>query len=192
VKPGKKFKSIKEEYKATVILTQADGEKLTKAMIDAQATFRKSEKAKTGKTLPNGEMYRLKQKGTTDDNGNFIADASGTYELKLQRDVEKGKIKIIDCSIPPEDITTKAPAIAEGSSVRVMLTINPYNDKGKVSVSLTPVAVQLVELVEYGGVSMEEITDGFGEFEGGYVASESSVEESTSETTEEVDEEQGF
>lgn len=178
-------------YKATVTLDKKDGEALMTAMQKAQAEFRTSHKKKTGKGLPNGELFRLKQNGDVNDDGEFIPSADGTYELKVEKDVKKGNIKIIDCSKPPADITKDSPKIAEGSKVRVMLVINPYNDKGKVSVSLTPVAVQLVELVEYGGVSMEEITDGFDEIEG-YVADEDITGEDAEAVDEEENSEEGF
>lgn len=73
-----------------------------------------------------------------------------------------------------------------------MLRITCCEIGGKALVTLTPIAVQLLKLVEYGGVSDEEIASEFS-VEDGYTftASEDKAEEGNEET-EEDDEEADF
>lgn len=183
--PAKKYKSEEKEYKATVTICKEDGEALISAMEDARKEFRKEYKEKNGKTLPNGDICKIKQKGKIDEEtGEFVADKSGEYEVKLQKDVKKGSIKVIDSQL--QDITTKISGIGEGSEVRCMFRISCCAVGGQVLVTLVPVAVQLLKLVEYGGVSDEEIAAEFS-VEDGFTFSES--EDTSEENNDEIDEE---
>ena len=140
-----------------------------------------------GKNLPNGDICKIKPKGKIDEEtGDFVADKSGEYEVKLKKDVKKGPIKVIDSQL--QDVTNKISGIGEGSEVRCMLRITCCEIGGKALVTLTPIA----KLVEYGGVSDEEIASEFS-VEDGYTftASEDKAEEGNEET-EEDDEEADF
>ena len=189
--PAKKYKSEEKEYKATVTICKEDGEALIVEMENARNEFRKEYKKKKGTNLPNGDICKIKQKGKIDEEtGDFVADESGEYEVKLQKDVKKGSIKVIDSQL--QDVTNKISGIGEGSEVRCMLRITCCEIGGKALVTLTPIAVQLLKLVEYGGVSDEEIASEFS-VEDGYTftASEDKAEEGNEET-EEDDEEADF
>lgn len=189
--PAKKYKSEEKEYKATVTICKEDGEALIAEMENVRNEFRKEYKKKKGKNLPNGDICKIKPKGKIDEEtGDFVADKSGEYEVKLQKDVKKGSIKVIDSQL--QDVTNKISGIGEGSEVRCMLRITCCEIGGKALVTLTPIAVQLLKLVEYGGVSDEEIASEFS-VEDGYTftASEDKAEEGNEET-EEDDEEADF
>lgn len=190
-KPAKKYKSDGKEYKATVTICKEDGEALVAEMESVRDKFRKEYKKQKGKAIPNGDICLIKQKGKVDEEtGDFIPDKSGEYEVKLKKDVKKGSIKVIDSQL--QDVTNKISGIGEGSEVRCMLRITCCEIGGKALVTLTPIAVQLLKLVEYGGVSDEEIASEFS-VEDGYTftASEDKAEEGNEET-EEDDEEADF
>lgn len=189
--PAKKYKSEEKEYKATVTICKEDGEALIAEMENVRNEFRKEYKKKKGKNLPNGDICKIKPKGKIDEEtGDFVADKSGEYEVKLKKDVKKGSIKVIDSQL--QDVTNKISGIGEGSEVRCMLRITCCEIGGEALVTLTPIAVQLLKLVEYGGVSDEEIASEFS-VEDGYTftASEDKAEEGNEET-EEDDEEADF
>ena len=166
-------------------------------MEQARNEFRQDYKKKKGKVLPNGELYKIKIKGKVDEEtGDFVRDASGEYELKLQKDAKKGSIKVVDTKC--NDVTTKVTGIGEGSTMKVMLNINACEIGGKAIVTVSPVAVQIIDLVEYGGVSETTIKDAFGVVEGGYVFTEEETKETsfsdevTEEDIAEEDEQLGF
>ena len=189
--PAKKYKSEEKEYKATVTLCKEDGEALIAEMENVRNEYRKEYKKKKGKALPNGDICKIKPKGKIDEEtGDFVADKSGEYELKLQKDVKKGSIKIIDSQL--QDVTTKIPGIGEGSEIKCMLRISCCEVGGKALVTLVPVAIQVLKLVEYGGVSDEDIAAEFSVEEGfTFTASENKAED-TEEETKEDDEEADF
>lgn len=182
--PKKKYKSEELEYTATLTLSKLDGEALIAEMEQARNEFRQAYKKKKGKVLPNGELYKIKIKGKVDEEtGEFVRDVSGEYELKLQKDAKKGCIKIVDAKC--NDVTTKVTGIGEGSTMKVMLNINPCEIGGKAIVTVSPIAVQVIDLVEYGGVSEETIKAGFGVVDGGYVFEEEKEASFTDEVAEE-------
>lgn len=182
--PKKKYKSEELEYTATLTLSKLDGEALIAEMEQTRNEFRQEYKKKKGKVLPNGELYKIKIKGKVDEEtGDFVRDASGEYELKLQKDAKKGSIKIVDAKC--NDVTTKITGIGEGSTMKVMLNINPCEIGGKAIVTVSPIAVQVIDLVEYGGVSEETIKAGFGVVDGGYVFEEEKEASFTDEVAEE-------
>lgn len=184
-KPAKKYKSDGKEYKATVTICKEDGEALVAEMESVRDKFRKEYKKQKGKAIPNGDICLIKQKGNVDEEtGDFIPDKSGEYELSLKKDTKKGFIKIIDSYL--KDVTSKISSIGEGSEVRCMLRIECYNIGGRALVTLAPMAVQLLKLVEYGGVSDEEIAAEFS-VEDGFTFSES--EDTSEENNDEIDEE---
>lgn len=189
--PHKKYKSEELEYQATVTLCKEDAEALIAEMENVRNEFRKEYKKKKGKALPNGDICKIKPKGKIDEeSGDFVADKSGEYELKLQKDVKKGSIKIIDSQL--QDVTNKISGIGEGSEIKCMLRITCCEVGGKALVTLVPVAVQILKLVEYGGVSDEEIAAEFS-VEEGYTFTDSENEsEENNEETEEDDEEADF
>ena len=196
-KPHKKYKSEELEYQATVTLSKADGEALIAEMEQARNEFRQDYKKKKGKVLPNGELYKIKVKGKVDEEtGDFVRDASGEYELKLQKDAKKGSIKVVDTKC--NDVTTKVTGIGEGSTMKVMLNINACEVGGKAIVTVSPIAVQIIDLVEYGGVSDESVKAAFGVVDGGYVFTEEETKETsfsdevTEEDISEEDEQLGF
>lgn len=182
--PKKKYKSEELEYSATVTLSKSDGEALIAEMEQARNEFRQDYKKKKGKVLPNGELYKIKIKGKVDEEtGDFVRDASGEYELKLQKDAKKGSIKVVDTKC--NDVTTKVTGIGEGSTMKVMLNINACEVGGKAIVTVSPIAVQIIDLVEYGGVSDESVKAAFGIVDGGYVFTEDKEASFTDEVAEE-------
>ena len=190
--PHKKYKSEELEYQATVTLCKEDAEALIAEMENVRNEYRKEYKKKKGKVLPNGDICKIKPKGKIDEEtGDFVADKFGEYELKLQKDVKKGSIKVIDSQL--QDVTTKISGIGEGSEIKCMLRISCYEVGGKALVTLVPVAVQVLKLVEYGGVSDEDIAAEFSVEEGfTFTASENTAEDTEEETQEEDDEEADF
>lgn len=188
-KPTKKYKSEALEYKCTLTLCKEDGEALIAAMEQARNEFRKEYKKKEGKTLPNGDICKIKPKGDIDEEtGNFIADKLGEYVVKLQKDVTKGTIKIIDASLT--DITNKISGISEGSEVRAMLYIECFAIGGEAIVTLKPAALQLLKLVEFGEVSDEEITAEFNVEEDGFTYKEQVSEDTQKALEEQEDDEE--
>lgn len=110
-------------------------------------------------------------KAAVDDNG----DETGEYEFNFKMnhqvtDKKTGKVSLLYPKI--FDAAGKelkpAPAIWGGSIIKVAGQFNPFNTTVGVGVSMRLGAVQVIELVSGGGGNATSY--GFGEEEGGYVA----------------------
>lgn len=184
----KKYKSEEKEYTAKLIVDGATGKAFEKLLVDARTAKIKKLK-EDGKKVTPGEIYKIKPLGETNDDGDFIADPSGNYEIKIQLDEKnkqgvKQKLIILDSNAT---VKKDPPAIGEGSKVSVCFLPNTFEMAGQVKVSPKPLAVQVIELVEFGGVSVEDIVSCAGTYEGGYTGDddeESTDEENISETEE--------
>lgn len=175
-------------YNANILLSKEDGEKVEELVKNVQTEQFKNY-AKKGKDTKS-EIKSIKPYTTVDDDGNETPDSEGRYILKTKakayiKDNQVGKkIAVFDAKGRP----VKSCKLGEGSVVRLKLDITGYTVAGKVGVSVTLAAVQIIKLVEYASTAS---FDGFDVEEDGFDA-DTLEEETQNEEKANGDEEEAF
>lgn len=188
VKPSAKFNN----YTAAILIPKKDGEELLKLFQEV-----KRQQYKTfGKGSTAQEITRLKPyvvveknedgeivKETPDEEGRYILKATAKASIKTRTgEIINKKIGVFDAKGKP---CTEI-SVGEGSVVRLALNLAGYTVAGKTGLSVNLRAVQIIDLVEYGGEATAA-TYGFGEEEGFEIGEEEDFNEETEDTSEEED-----
>lgn len=151
-------------YQINVILSKDEGETLTQKLLE----LRKNQFKQYGKGMPVKDIQCLKPLVTVDnETGEEIPDSEGRYLLKtkakawVENGVPQNKILVVDAKRKP----IKYISIGEGSIVKLFISFEGYSTAALgTSVTTNLKAVQVINLVEYGGTSIS--ATGFTDEEG--------------------------
>lgn len=156
-KPDTKFKE-EGEYKVDLVVSKKDAEPLIKSITAARDKFAASEKAKKKAPLPWAD--------DVDDNGKKTGKVVFKFRVKAKTGDWDRKPKLFD---------TKGGRVSDvsvggGTTMKVSFDLYTWNVASLgAGVTLQPVAVQLIDLVEYQGGAGGNAEDfGFGEEEGSF------------------------
>lgn len=183
-KPSTKFNK-NGTYSASIILDKNEGEqivKMAKEIAKEQFKTYGNKKAIT-------ELTFIKPLTTVNDEGEQLPDPDGRYIMKTSAKawIEDGKptykIAVVDSKMKP----VKNLNVGQGSTARLFVTIEGYTTPKETNVMAVLKAAQLINVVEFGGVNIDEagfgIEDGFE-----YGEDEINVEETVKEAETEEDE----
>lgn len=181
-KPAKKYKSEDKEYKTDLILDPSEDdviefiryitEKVNESVIKAQEELKEKKKFADAKQV----KPKLPYKAQYDEEGNETGLITMTFKTnELTKDGKKKSIGLFDSKakpINPNDIS-----IGAGTVAKVNFSLDTYYNPVTKEAGIKPYlnAVQIIELVSFGGGGGDASLFGFGEEEGGFEASSSDV-----------------
>lgn len=178
--PDTKFDEL-GQYKADISIPLKEAEPVMKKLSDVF-------KAHTGKAPSksvNTMWYMEEDRDTGEETGNVVFKC----RVKNKRRKSDGQIwdrrpKLFDAALKPVDVSPWG-----GSQYIVNAEVYCWDAGGKKGVSLQPVGVQLIKLIEGGGEAPEDM--GFAKRDDGFVADEDASEGFTSQTSEDMEDDDG-
>lgn len=183
-KPSTKFDKD-GVYSANILLPKEEGETLAEKIKDIRTKQFKT----YGKGTKVADLTQCVPFTTVDEEtGEEIADEEGRYVLKTKAKafIEKGEAKFKPQIFDSKGKKIVVAGIGCGTVAKLAVELSGYSVAGKTGVSVKLKAVQIIDLVEYGGGNAESF--GFGEEEG-FEGSDEPIEEKAAETEEDDGEE---
>ena len=177
----------KGTYQANILLSKEEGEKLAeeikKVRTEQFKTFGKGTKvADITQCVPFTTADEETGEETPDEEGRYI------FKTKASAFIEDGEIKFKPQLFDAKGKKINVGKVGEGTVAKLAVELSGYSVAGKTGVSVKLKAVQIIDLVEFGGGSAESY--GFGEEEGFEGTEE--VEETKAVETAEDDEDEDF
>lgn len=166
-------------YQAHILLPKAEGEKLAEVIKEVR-----TEQFKTyGKGSKVAELTQcVPYTKVNEETGEEIPDAEGRYVFKTKASafIKDGKptafVQVLDAKLKP----IKGIRVGEGTVAKLCVDLSGYTVAGKTGVSAKLRLVQIIDLVEYVGVSADAYglteEDGY-DFDGDATVEETPTEE---------------
>lgn len=174
-------------YSTSILLSKEEGEKLAEEI----KAVRTEQFKKFGKGTKVAELTQCTEYTTVDEEtGEETPDEEGRYILKAKAGayIKDGKPTFKPQLFDSKGNKISISNIGAGTVAKVAVELSGYSVAGKTGVSVKLKAVQIIDLVEFGGGSAESY--GFGEEEGFEGTEE--VEETKAVETSEDDEDEDF